>query len=57
MKAQGNTYQAVIPGDYTNSAYPLQYYFEVTQADATLLYPGFGPEVTGQPYFVVPRPG
>jgi hypothetical protein len=29
------------PGHYTNSAYPLQYYFEVTQSDATSLYPGF----------------
>jgi len=55
MKAEGNTYSAAIPGDYSNAPYPLQYYFEVTQPDVTSLYPGFGPEVTGQPYFVVRR--
>ena len=34
-------YSAAIPGDYTNSVYPLQYYFVLQRgADAAWLYPG-----------------
>jgi hypothetical protein len=44
---------AKIPGTYTQSPYPLQYYFEVSLADQKhLLYPGFNENLNNQPYFV-----
>jgi hypothetical protein len=54
MQKQGNSYKATIPSTYTNSAYPLQYYFELRQGpDEAWLYPGFNADQTNQPYFVV----
>jgi hypothetical protein len=56
MEAHGNRYRAVIPAAYTNSPYPLQYYFEVReQPETASLYPGFPPGLDRQPYFVVRR--
>jgi hypothetical protein len=50
------TWYAKIPAAYTDSPYPLQYYFEVREApDRAWLYPGLGPDFTTQPYFVVRR--
>jgi hypothetical protein len=47
-------YRAVIPATYTDSAFPLAYYFEISYGkDDTVLYPGFGRELTNEPYFVV----
>jgi hypothetical protein len=47
-------YRAVISGDYTDSPYPLQYYFQVkTAAGKTVLCPGFSKDLTNQPYIVV----
>jgi len=47
-------YHATIPGEYTNAPYPLQYYFLLHErADAVHLYPGLGPELMQQPYFVL----
>jgi hypothetical protein len=47
---------AAIPAAYTESPYPLQYYFELKQdAASAWLYPGFNAERTNQPYFVVRR--
>lgn len=54
MKAVGNRYMAVIPGTYTNSVYPLQYYFELrAEQKSAWMYPGFNSELTNQPYFIV----
>jgi hypothetical protein len=54
MAVTGNRWRASIPAAYTNSPYPLQYYFEIEQGpDSATLYPGLGPELTNQPYFVV----
>jgi hypothetical protein len=51
---EGRRYQATIPAEYTDSFYPLEYYFELTQPDGVLrLYPGFTKDLTNQPYFVV----
>jgi hypothetical protein len=56
--------EAVIPAEYTNSPFPLQYYFEWRLSpDSATIYPGFFPPVrpgeppilTNQPYFVVRR--
>lgn len=45
---------AVIPSDYTNSPYPLQYYFELRKGTGTpWLYPGFALDLANQPYFVL----
>ncbi|MDP9175675.1 MAG: hypothetical protein M3O30_17670 [Planctomycetota bacterium] len=61
MQRQGDVYQASIPADYTNSPFSLQYYFELRQAVVPApsavtqgaMYPGFGADFTGQPYYVL----
>jgi len=56
MAAENGVYRANIPADYTNSPYPLQYYFEMREAsDKAWLYPGFYLDLTNQPYFVLRR--
>ena len=56
MDVRDNRYAAAIPGAYTDSAYPLEYYFEMKQGkDAAWLYPGFAANQASQPYFVVRR--
>lgn len=54
MPVQGNRGTATIPGEYTNSPYPLEYYFELHNgAGQVWLYPGFDATLANQPYFVV----
>ena len=54
MQWRDDRFSAVIPGDYTQSVFPLQYYFELRAGqDAAWLYPGFEPSLANQPYFVV----
>ena len=53
LRRQGNDYRAAIPASYTDSVFPLQYYFELRSGSEAWLYPGFVPELTNQPYFVV----
>jgi hypothetical protein len=54
MERQGGQYATTIPGAYTKTDFPLEYFFEVRRADGMAgLYPGFTPELTNQPYFVV----
>ncbi len=53
MELKDGRYRAVIAGDYTNSPYPLEYYFELKRGDSAWLYPGFAPDLSNQPYFVV----
>jgi hypothetical protein len=56
MEPWSGTFRATIPGSYTDSPYPLQYYFEVKEsAEKAWLYPGFMPDLANQPYFVVRR--
>jgi hypothetical protein len=46
--------QASIPAAYTKTAFAIQYYFELRDADGNVsLFPGFGPELANQPYFVI----
>ncbi len=48
------SWRAAIPAGYTDSPYPLQYYFELHDGPAkACLYPGFAPDLLNQPYFVV----
>lgn len=53
MKPAGASYRAVIPGEYTGSPYPLQYYFTLHGHGGAWIYPGLGANLCGQPYFVV----
>ena len=54
MNRGGDTYVAAIPSAYTDSPYPLQYYFELKSApDRSWLHPGFPADLAGQPYYVV----
>jgi hypothetical protein len=54
MSANGNCFTAVIPANYTNSSYLLQYYFELRRLPETAwLFPGLGSDLKTQPYFVV----
>jgi hypothetical protein len=47
---------ATIPSDYTDSPFPLQYYFQIFEpSGAVLLHPGLGVDLATQPYFVVRR--
>ncbi len=56
MEVRDGKYRAAIPGSYTDTKYPLEYYFELTEAPGKgWLYPGFNAELTNQPYFVVRR--
>lgn len=50
----GGRHQTVISASYTDSVYPLQYYFIVEPTDGRpVIQPGFGEDLTGQPYYVV----
>ena len=54
MKIDGNSYKATISGDYTNSKYPLEYYFVLRNSpESAWLYPGFNEKHNNQPYFVI----
>jgi hypothetical protein len=53
MKRAGNTCSASIPGNYTGSPYPLQYYFELRTTGAATLYPALNATLSNQPYFAL----
>src|SRR5258706_39410 len=53
MKANGNEFRGSIPGEYTKSPFPIQYYFELQGKQTFGMYPGLGPMLTNQPYFVI----
>jgi hypothetical protein len=53
MQLHDRRYRGVIPAGYTQSPYPMLYYFEVHEAGGSGLYPGFSPDLSNQPYFLV----
>jgi len=54
MERTENRYRVTIPGTYTDSPYPLQYFFELRGKDGQAwLWPGLNAELSSQPYFVV----
>lgn len=56
MEARENAYRASIPAAYTDSPYPLQYYFELKESpERAWLYPGFAPDLANQPYVLLRR--
>jgi hypothetical protein len=55
MQTRDNEFRSTIPADYTQSLYPLEYYFEVHEAGGSTIYPGFAPDLSNQPYILVRR--
>jgi len=56
MKEQGAHFTADIPGAYTQSPFPLQYFFEVHSGpEQAWLLPDFDATLSSQPYFLVRR--
>ncbi len=53
MPAVGNRHKITIPGEYTQTEYPLQYYFELHEGEAAWLYPGLNEQRSNLPYFVI----
>jgi hypothetical protein len=56
MAAKGDLWRFRIPAMYTDTAFPLLYYFELRGRKGNAwIYPGLNAEVSNQPYFVVRR--
>ena len=55
MRAKDNEFRAAVPGDYTKSPYPIQYYFEVHESGGSAIFPGFDADLSNQPYILVRR--
>jgi len=53
MKLEDGRYRAEVPATYTDSPFPLQYYFEWRRGAMAGLHPGFDATWSGPPYFVV----
>jgi hypothetical protein len=53
MRKDREKFRGRIPSEYCDSNYPLQYYFEIVSDECVMLYPGFGSDWSGMPYFVV----
>ncbi len=54
MEARNGRFQGTIPGSYTQTDYPLQYYFGLAKGKSgSVLFPGFDANLANQPYFVV----
>lgn len=53
MTRSGQGFMAAIPAAYTDSPFPLQYYFELSRPGAAWLYPGFNATLSNQPYYAV----
>jgi hypothetical protein len=54
MQRGHDGYSAAIPGDYTNSVYPLQYYFVLRRGtDAAWFFPAFNASLSNQPYYAI----
>jgi hypothetical protein len=54
MTVSSERVNAEIPGAYTDTAFPIQYYFMVRHPNrSTTLVPGLGESLTTQPYFLV----
>ena len=58
MAGQGGIWRHTIPGAYTDSAFPLMYFFELQDnAGHAWLYPGFDEDLANQPYYALRRAG
>jgi len=57
MSQEGDSLRAAIPGGYTRSPYPLQYYFALSRGGQAWMFPGFNASLSNQPYFAVWKRG
>jgi hypothetical protein len=58
MQGDGGIFSVAIPADYTQSDFPLEYYFElVAKSGAARLEPAFDATFSNQPYYTVMRRG
>lgn len=56
MTRRNGYWRHTIPANYTDSSFPLLYYFEIRNGEGhAWLYPGFDADLANQPYFVVCR--
>jgi|SRR5579871_896545 len=53
MQKTDNAHCASVPASYTNSPYPLQYYFELHTMEAATLHPPFNSTLSNQPYYAI----
>ena len=53
MQRSGTTYRVSIPGSYTDSPFPLQYYFELRAGEEATLHPLLNATLNNQPYFAL----
>ncbi|MBI3948169.1 MAG: hypothetical protein HY321_19785 [Armatimonadetes bacterium] len=58
MAGEGRRLHATLPAAETDTPFPLQYFFVLRDSPRRAwIYPGFGPELTNQPYYVVRQQG
>ena len=55
MQRSGAGFAAAVPGEYTGSPYPMQYYFELRTATAATLDPPLNATLSNQPYYALQR--
>jgi hypothetical protein len=56
MDGSHGSYSAAIPGEYTRSPFPLQYYFEMVGGDGSAtIHPAFNSTLSNQPYYAVSK--
>ena len=56
MERSHDGYSAAIAGDYTNSVYPLQYYFVLQRGtDSAWFFPAFNASLSNQPYYAIAK--
>jgi hypothetical protein len=54
MASQAGSFELAIPAEYTDSPFPLQYYFELRdRKGGAWMHPGLGPNLNHQPYYLV----
>jgi hypothetical protein len=54
MNKSGNQFFASIPASYTQTDFPMQYYFALGKGEnSVVLFPGFDANIANQPYFDV----
>jgi hypothetical protein len=53
MTHSEGTFKATVPGAYTDSQFPFQYYFELKTQDGATLHPAFNTTFSNQPYFAL----
>jgi len=56
MQGDNGRYNSAIPGAYTQSPFPMEYYFELQRKNqAAWLFPAFNAALSNQPYYTVSR--